>query len=124
MKAPATPWIITCIVLGLFLLFVGIMWKRDTDRDTAARRSAESLRSAMEKHLAQADTLRDIQTGLDSIHAIQYAQFEETLASLDSLRIEAEAREDEIYSMPSDSLPALVRRLVADARRLGFLRSR
>lgn len=124
MNSGRTPWIITTITLVMAVVLVLWLWNRDQDREALTTKASEERHAAMLLHLAAADSLAQVQDRNDSLGLVQYAAFLETLASLEAHQRAALEHEAAIYRAPADSLPDIVRGLLSDARRRGFIPAR
>lgn len=112
------PWVFGAACL-LFALCVAVFaWRRDIRREEAGR---TYIQEAMRKHIAAADTLMARSAQLEAKYAKEYADFEEAFASLERLELEAQARINAVAAIPSDSLGAHIRMLLASARSRGLL---
>lgn len=113
---------ILCAVCLLLALGVALFaWRRDIRREEANR---TYIQTVLQDHINAADSLRAHQAELDTVYAKEYAQFEESLASLERLTAQAQERTDAVYALPTDSLGAHIRRLLARARNAGIIPAR
>lgn len=115
------PWAITALALAACVACVLYLWSRDDQRARAAHYESRYHHEAMLRYIAQADSIAAERMAPDTVYERQMLEFWEAVASLDGFARAADARQDEIAHAPVDSLPAIIRRIIADARQRGVV---
>lgn len=121
MKGERLPWIITCLALLGMLVLGGILWRRDAERTQFTTVQSRALHDAAQRKEAEADTLRSQRMRTDALYRQQFADFTALMASLEQVARSAADHDAAIRRAPVDSLPTIVRRLLAEYERRGLV---
>lgn len=114
---------VLCAALGAALVYMLASNPGAAARSAAERAEREAEAAKAERILALmvADSLRAEARLQDELHRVRMEELNRGFASLDSATKAHERNAQRIDHAPGDSLPAIVRGLLATGRRLGYI---